>query len=83
MRLRPMVHMLSRVDEAKHTPPVTVKSNTDKEEITQKATAKQSSFDQTFDGTIPYVLLFPDFSEVNFVPRTKEPCLVVIQASTK
>ena len=28
-------------------------------------------FDQTFDGTTPYVLLFPDFSEVNFVPGTK------------
>ena len=47
---------------------ITMKSNADKEDITQKAIAKHSSFDQTFDGTIPYVLLFPDFSEVNFVP---------------
>ena len=52
---------------------ITVKSNAEKEEITRKAIAKHSSFDQTFDGTIPYVLLFPDFSEVNFVPGTKDP----------
>jgi len=51
---------------------VTVKSSADKEEITRKAVEKHSSFDQTFDGTVPYVLLFPDFSEVNFVPGTKE-----------
>ena len=43
-----------------------MKSNTKKEEITRKAIAKHSSFDQTFD-----FLLFPDFSEVNFVPGTK------------
>ena len=50
-----------------------MKSNADKGDITRKAIAKHSSFDQTFDGTVPYVLLFPDFSEVNFVPGTKEP----------
>jgi len=44
---------------------VTVKSSADKEEITRKAVEKHSSFDQTFDGTVPYVLLFPDFSQVN------------------
>ena len=51
---------------------VTVKSTADKDEITRKAIAKHSSFDQNFDGAISYVLLFPDFSEVNFVPGTKE-----------
>lgn len=55
---------------------VTVKSSADKEEITRKAVEKHSSFDQTFDGTIPYVLLFPDFSQVNFVPGTKEAFLL-------
>ena len=52
---------------------ITVKSNADKGEIIGKAIAKHFSFDQTFDGTIPYVPLFPDFSEVNVVPGTKEP----------
>ena len=33
--------------------PITVKSNAEKDEITRKAIAKHSSFDQTFDGTIP------------------------------
>ena len=55
---------------------VTVKSTADKEEITRKAVEKHSSFDQAFDGTIPYVLLFPDFSQVNFVPGTKEAFLL-------
>ena len=55
---------------------VTVKSSADKEEITRKAVEKHSSFDQAFDGTIPYVLLFPDFSQVNFVPGTKEAFLL-------
>ena len=55
---------------------VTVKSSGDKEEITWKAVEKHSSFDQAFDGTIPYVLLFPDFSQVNFVPGTKEAFLL-------
>jgi len=49
-----------------------VKSYADKDEITRKAVEKHSSFDQTFDGTIPYVLLFPHFSRVFFVPGTKE-----------
>ena len=52
---------------------ITVKSNADKGEIIGKAIAKHSSFDQTFDGTIPYTLLFPDFSELNVVPGTKDP----------
>ena len=55
---------------------VTVKSSADKEEITRKAVEKHSSFDQAFDGTIPFVLLFPDFSQVNFVRGTKEAFLL-------
>ena len=51
---------------------VSVKTTADKDDITKKAVAKHSSFDQNFDGTISYLLLFPDFSEVNFVPGTKE-----------
>ena len=52
---------------------IIIKWNAEKGEITRKATAKHSSFDQTFDGTIPYVLFFADFSEVNFVPGTNDP----------
>ena len=52
---------------------IIIKSNAEKGEITQKATAKHFSFDQTFDGTIPYVLFFADFSEVNFVTGTNDP----------
>ena len=52
---------------------ITVRSNAYKREIIGKAIAMHSSFDQTFNGTIPYTLLFPDFSEVNVVPGTKEP----------
>jgi len=58
------------------TPCVTVKSSADKEEITRKAVEKHSSFDQTIDGTVSYVLLFPDFNQVNFVPGTKETFVV-------
>ena len=52
---------------------IIIKSNAEKGDFTRKATAKHSSFDQTFDGTISYVLFFADFSEVNFVPRTNDP----------
>ena len=50
-----------------------MKSSADKEEITRKTVEKHSSFDQTFDGTVSYVLLYPDFSQVNWVPGTMEP----------
>lgn len=37
-----------------------VKSTADKEEVSQKATAKHESFDQSFDGTLSYNLLYPE-----------------------
>ena len=40
---------------------VTVKSTTNKEDIIRRATEKHTSFDQSFDDTISYVLLYPDF----------------------
>ena len=49
---------------------VKVKSNAGVEEIMQKATEKHSSFDQTFDHTATYILLYPDFKEVKFIPGT-------------
>jgi len=48
------------------TPCVTVKSSADKEEITRKAVEKHSSCDQTFDGTVSYVLLFSRFQSSEF-----------------
>ena len=50
-----------------------MQSNAERGEITRKAIAKHSSFNQTFDGTIPYVLLFPDFSNLNFVLGSNDP----------
>jgi len=57
---------------------VIVKSTADRHEITKKAIAKHSSFDQNFDGSISYVLLFPDFSEVIFVPGMKEQFVTLL-----
>ena len=36
----------------------------------KKAIDKHSSFDQTFDCTATYILLYPDFKEVKFIPGT-------------
>ena len=60
----------SQVDgifKARHgkTYSVTVISTAGRQEITKKAIAEHSSFDQNFDGSISYGLLFPDFSDVN------------------
>ena len=51
---------------------ITVSSLANKEEIMHKAVAKHSSFDQTFDETLAYALLYPDFREVIHVPGTNE-----------
>ena len=40
---------------------ITVNSSASKEEIIQKAVEKHSSFDQSFDDTLAYVLLYPDY----------------------
>lgn len=40
--------------------------------LIKKAVEKHSSFDQSSDSVSPYVLLYPDFSEVFFVPGTEE-----------
>jgi DNA mismatch repair ATPase MutL len=49
-----------------------VKTDIEKEELIEKAIIKHGNFDQSFDRVSPYVLLYPDFSEVNFVPGTEE-----------
>ena len=51
---------------------ITVNSLANKEEILQKAKAKHASFDQSFDGTLQYSLLYPDFREVVNVPGTND-----------
>ena len=44
----------------------------DKDEILRKAKAKHSSFDQSFDETLQYSLLYPDFREVVNIPGTDD-----------
>lgn len=51
---------------------ITVNSLASKEEIMQRAVAKHASFDQTFDETVAYALLYPDFREVIHVPGTND-----------
>ena len=51
---------------------ITVNSLANKEDIMQKAKAKHASFDQSFDDTLQYSLLYPDFREVVNVPGTNE-----------
>lgn len=41
-------------------------------ELIEKAIVKHGNFDQSFDCLSPYVLFYPDFSEVYIVPGTKE-----------
>jgi hypothetical protein len=52
---------------------ITVNSSASKEEIVQKAVEKHSSFDQSFDDTVAYVLLYPDYREVHCIPGTTKP----------
>ena len=49
-----------------------VRNDIEKDELIEKAIVKHGNFDQSFDYVSPYVLLYPDFSEVYFVPGTKE-----------
>ena len=51
---------------------ITVNSLANKEDIMQKAKAKHASFDQSFDDTLQYSLLYPNFREVVNVPGTNE-----------
>ena len=50
----------------------TVNLLANKEEIVQKAVAKRASFDQTFNETLKYALLFLHFREVSHVPGTND-----------
>jgi hypothetical protein len=52
---------------------ITVTSTATKEQIVEKAVEKHSSFDQSFDDTVAYVLLYPDYREVRCVPGTTQP----------
>ena len=49
-----------------------VRNDIEKDELIEKAIVKHGNIDQSFDCVSPYVLLYPDFSEVYFVPGTKE-----------
>jgi hypothetical protein len=55
---------------------VTVSLSATKEEITQKAIEKHRSFDQTFDETVAWVLLYPDFQEIQWIPGTTQPFIL-------
>ena len=52
---------------------ITVNTSASKEQIVQKAVEKHSSFDQSFDDTLAYVLLYPDYREVRCIPGTTKP----------
>ena len=51
---------------------VSVSTEADREEIIRKAVARHASFDQAFDETLTYLLLYPDFREVRVIPGTTE-----------
>ena len=57
---------------------ITVSSSATKEEITQKAIEKHRSFDQTFDETVAWVLLYPNFQEIQWIPGTRQPFILSI-----
>ena len=50
---------------------VKVKSNAVRDDIIVEAVKKHASFDQSFDSIPPYVLVYPDFREVYFIPGTE------------
>lgn len=52
---------------------INVNSSANTQQIIQKAVEKHSSFDQSFDGTVAYVLLYPDYREVRNIPGTTHP----------
>lgn len=49
---------------------VKVKSNAARDDIIMEAVNKHASFDQNFDEMPAYVLLYPDFREIFFIPGT-------------
>ena len=51
---------------------ITVKLNASKDEILKIAFEKRTNFDQSFDDSVMYTLLYPDYSEVVYIPGTKE-----------
>lgn len=51
---------------------IRVKATSNKSEIIGKAVAKHSRFDQSFDDSVAYTLLYPDFSEAVFIPGTSD-----------
>ena len=48
------------------------KTHIEQDELIEKAITKHANFDQVFDRVSPYVLLYPDFREVYFVPGINE-----------
>lgn len=46
--------------------------NAGKEELLKKAMEKHAQFDQTFEESLLYTLLYPDFSHVQLIPGTNE-----------
>ena len=59
-----------------HVNVITVSSSATKEGITQKAIEKHRSFDQTFDETVTWALLYPDFQEIQWIPGTRQPFIL-------
>ena len=56
---------------------ITVSSSATKEEITQKAIENlHRSFDQTFDQSVAWVLLYPDFREIQWIPGSRQPFIL-------
>ena len=54
------------------TQAVRVNTTATKDDLLKKALEKHTTFDQTFDASVPYTLLYPDFSEVRNIPGTTE-----------
>ncbi len=54
-----------------------VKNDIERDELIEKAVIKHGNFDQSFDHVSPYVLLYPDFSQVYFVPGTNETFFLI------
>lgn len=48
------------------------KASATKEDILEKAFEKHARLDQTFDDSVSYKLLYPHFSEIEYVPGTKD-----------
>ena len=51
---------------------IKVSSEAGRDDFLKKSVEKHAQFDQTFDDSVTYSLLYPDFSPVGLIPGTKE-----------